>query len=290
MCIIVIKHEGNTLTKETVETCFHNNNDGAGFMYFDEERKAVVGDKGYMTVDRLWEGLKRKGWIDAEDRITAERGLVMHFRLGTHGSNTAPLTHPFPISSSEADLRLLNWEAEWGVAHNGVIGGMVDYNSKKNISDTMVFVKDYLADDRVLESLDHGPCVKLMFMGMRSSNKFAFLNSEGQLILIGLFYKGQDGNVYSNSTFQQKVVRYNTYGWGRTREPATTTPQTQYPTPAVPYPNKLVPSDGKLLDSCGSISTSCAECRDYQYYPYQAAVHRHYCFKERGYLLNLIKG
>lgn len=275
MCIIVVKHEGSILAKETLETCFHNNNDGAGFMWLDEDKQAVVGDKGYMSFKDLWRGLERKGWINSEGDVHAERGIVLHFRLGTHGTTTAPLTHPFPISAEENDLRLLNWESDWGMVHNGVISGMIDYNNKKNISDTMIFVRDYLADEKVLSVLDHGPCVRLMFMGMRASNRFVFLNSKGELILVGNFVRGQDGNIYSNSSFQQKVQRYNTYRMNGSRiNPAA-------------YGTKLYPSDGKLVASCPKPGP-CSDCQQYTFYPQgTVASSKHWCDHFRGYLYTL---
>lgn len=278
MCIIVVKHEGSTLAKETLENCFHNNDDGAGFMYFDEDRRTVVGDKGYMTFHALWKALNDKGWIDSEDRVHADRGIILHFRLGTHGTKTAPLTHPFPISAQVNDLRALNWTADWGIVHNGVISSVVDWNSKENLSDTMIFIRDYLADEKVLSMLEHGPCVKLMFLGVRSSNKFAFLNSTGALILIGNFVKGQDGNIYSNSSFQEKVQKYSTYAWHGSPSYHTSD---KSPTAA------LMVSSGKVIEEC-TFDGPCATCDNYKFYAGASPPRfKHYCSSLARYLFTL---
>ena len=193
MCIIIVKPEGNTLTKDTLETCFINNDDGAGFMWFDDDKGVVVGDKGYMTFPALWTGLQRKGFTDG-DVLTPERGVVLHCRIATHGSVQPALTHPFPVSDEEGLLRSLNWEYGWGLVHNGVISGVSDWNNKQE-SDTYAFVKNYLADEKVLRLINHEPFVKLMTFSLRTSNKFAIFTPEGDLVLIGNFLKGQDGNI-----------------------------------------------------------------------------------------------
>jgi hypothetical protein len=33
MCIAILKPEGEILTKDTLKTCFNNNQDGSGFMF-----------------------------------------------------------------------------------------------------------------------------------------------------------------------------------------------------------------------------------------------------------------
>jgi len=279
MCIIIVKPEGNTLTKKTLENCFTNNDDGAGFMWYDKEREIVVGDKGYMSFQHLWMGLERKGFV-TDEAVNAKRGVVIHCRIATHGGVQAPLTHPFPITANDTSLRLLNWEYGWGLAHNGTITGVTEWNSKTD-SDTLAFVREYLADESILNMLDHEPFVKFFTFSLKASNKFAILTPVGNLILIGNFIKGQDGNIYSNSSFQEKVVRYQTNNWGRGRVWDVKT-QTYIDPPKT---ERLTPEMGKLLLDCTLEAVNCATCARYAYYPSSVVGNNHWCVLHRKYLL-----
>jgi len=268
MCVIIVKPKGNTLAKETLDICFHNNDDGGGFMYYDPASAQVIGDKGYMTFHSFWNGLQKKGFADDKE-VTAEHGMILHCRIASHGTITASMTHPFPISAHLNDLKRLNWEAECGVAHNGTISGVSDWKDKTK-SDTMAFVMEYLADRTVIDMLKHPGCAKLFTFSWKSSNKFAILTNQNELILIGNFVKGQDGNLYSNSTFQAKTPKYtygNGWNWSGSHSSQTVINGS---TP------KLVPAQGKPAD-CTVVTASCAICTFYKFYPNSASKYAHYC-------------
>jgi len=281
MCIIIVKPKGNELKKETLEICFTNNDDGAGFMWYDDEKHLVIGDKGYMTFERLWTGLKSKGFVE-DEAISPERGVVLHCRIATHGGIQPALTHPFPITSEEALLRSLNWEYKWGLVHNGVISGVSDWNNKQE-SDTFAFVKAYLADEKVLRLINHEPFVKILTFNLRASNKFAIFTPEGDLVLIGNFLRGLDGNIYSNSSFQQKLYRYSVNRWGGGYKDYT-------------YPSshgvsiKLTESVGKLLTECHTAAKSCAECQSYIFTATAPIATAHYCSLHKKYLSRTTHG
>jgi hypothetical protein len=273
MCIIIVKPKGNELTKETLEICFDNNDDGAGFMWFDSDRGLVVGDKGYMKFAALWAGLERKGFTEG-DVLTKERGVVLHCRIATHGSVQPALTHPFPLTEEEPLLRSLNWEYEWGMVHNGTIPGVSDWNNK-NESDTFAFVRDYLSDEKVLSLINHEPFVNILTFNLKASNKFAIFTPDGDLVLIGSFVKGQDGNIYSNSSFQQKITRYSVNRWGY---------QGYNVGARGPVTYRLTKSVGKLLTECTTQDEDCASCECYVYTSTAPIATAHYCSIYKTYL------
>jgi len=128
MCIIVSKEKGHKIPdKAILENCFDNNSDGAGYMYNDN--KHVFIRKGFMTFKNFWNDLlKIKNTIDIE-----KIDMVFHFRIGTQGGNT-----------NKNKLRQKMVVTDIGVMHNGIID-LCTYAKKKNLSDTQIFIKDYLS-------------------------------------------------------------------------------------------------------------------------------------------------
>ncbi|MBI4127827.1 MAG: hypothetical protein HY459_02020 [Parcubacteria group bacterium] len=136
MCIIVLKREesGPITPKqwEWLHHCWDNNHDGAGFMFREDEVVRVV--KGLMTWERFEERVKEL-WRDGP-------GLtVFHFRTATHGKVSPANTHPFPISKDNKILGSVDVLCDGALVHNGVLPIPLD----KEHSDTMLFVRDYLA-------------------------------------------------------------------------------------------------------------------------------------------------
>ena len=143
MCIIVAKPIGIQMpTIHTLEKCFDNNPDGAGIMLASKGK--VWGFKGLMAFKDFTDKLRvlenRFGNLD-------KLAVVMHFRIGTHGSNVPANTHPFPLKGSYEELRALEWVDEHGMAHNGIISALSYHKDIKaeNVSDTMVFIKRVIA-------------------------------------------------------------------------------------------------------------------------------------------------
>ena len=100
MCIILHKPSNIQLPNiSTLETCFQNNSDGAGFMY--QHDNSVYIQKGFMTFKSL---------ITALDQLQQKiniinTNLMIHFRLASHGHITSGNTHPFPITNNLKKLR-----------------------------------------------------------------------------------------------------------------------------------------------------------------------------------------
>ena len=79
MCVICVKPT-NTLfpSKETLQNCFYNNNDGAGFMYTFQDKVHI--QKGLMTFESFWNCLEQ-----ARQKTGDNVPYVMHFRISTQG-------------------------------------------------------------------------------------------------------------------------------------------------------------------------------------------------------------
>lgn len=205
MCIIVAKPMGQKMPgKNTIETCFQNNPDGAGIML--AYKGQVFGFKGLMTLeafrDKLHQLEKRFGNLK-------NFAVVMHFRITTHGGTRPENTHPFPLKTSYPALRDLEWVAEQGIAHNGIID-CTSYHADikaENVSDTMVFIKNVAAPiaKHVDIATNKGVAKALQ---VAAGSRLAFLNGQGKLMVVGDFTQ-EDGIYYSNSTYKEARVKYN---------------------------------------------------------------------------------
>ena len=207
MCIIVAKPSGAKMPSNTIiSNCFANNPDGAGIMY--NVGGKVHGIKGLMTLDAFEATLKK---IEKQYGKLTMMNVVMHFRIGTHGSNIAANTHPFPVSSSYKRLRELEWESGLGMAHNGIIDATCYHGDikKENVSDTMVFIKrivhpisvitDIMGSKKILEAIQ-----------LSSGSKLTFLDGNGNLKVLGNF-TFDDGVYYSNDSY--KAIKLKTVTW-----------------------------------------------------------------------------
>ena len=99
MCIAIYKPENIEIPKETLETCFENNPDGAGYMFAEDKKLHVR--KGFFDMDKFWNSYKRN----------KNKQAVIHFRIKTHGKITKSNCHPFNIHNGLAFV------------HNGIITG-----------------------------------------------------------------------------------------------------------------------------------------------------------------------
>lgn len=205
MCIIVAKPMGVKMpSKNIIETCFENNPDGAGIML--AYKGQVYGFKGLMTLeafnDKLHQLEKRFGSLN-------KLSVVMHFRITTHGGTVPENTHPFPLKDNYPALRDLEWVAEQGMAHNGIIS-CTSYHSDINlekVSDTMVFIKRVVAPiaKHVVIASNKGIAKALQ---VAANSKLAFLNGQGRCIVAGDFTQ-DEGIYYSNTSYKEVRVKYN---------------------------------------------------------------------------------
>jgi REP element-mobilizing transposase RayT len=149
MCIAVYKPYGTpAVSKDILHNCFDNNDDGAGYAWWDKKEKTWHVRKGFLTFDAFWKSFGKR-------KFGKKSKYVAHFRIGTSGIKGGPTcTHPFPVSKEPDKLEALSYKSKFITMHNGVVGA-----GDGNLSDTMVAVRDHTsvlwqyADDDRVESL-----------------------------------------------------------------------------------------------------------------------------------------
>ena len=205
MCIIAIKQAGIKMpATTTIENMWHNNKDGAGFMYTKDGNVHI--EKGFMTLKDLKAGLKRlEKTIDV-----VNTPIILHFRITTHGGTSPGNCHPFPISEKLPLLQMTKCKAPLAVAHNGIIDIKP---SQKDISDTMEYIITQLAPlYQLKKDFYRQPAgKKLIYNFIRS--KMAFLDAAGRIETIGDFITGKDGILYSNTSYKARTIYYNWDIW-----------------------------------------------------------------------------
>jgi predicted glutamine amidotransferase len=194
MCVICIKPENVKMPpKERLESMFAANADGCGFM-FSRKGKVII-RKGFMKLKHFEKALK-------QEKVTDKDVLIMHFRIATAGSINPKNTHPFPISDNMNELRALRTEAELGLAHNGILS--LEHDKHHDLSDTMTFIRDVLAEPTVIKNL-FNPAVWYLIEETIGSSKMVILDKENKFHLLGEWSKDgvtKDGCYYSNLNFK----------------------------------------------------------------------------------------
>jgi hypothetical protein len=135
MCIAVYKpYESPPIKKRIFKNCWDNNDDGAGYAWWDAEAKIWHLRKGFMTWKAWWKSFNSHQFKD-------DSKYIAHFRVGTSGVKNGPTcTHPFPVSKEPKHLEATAIDTYSVAMHNGVVG-----QGEGNLSDTMVYVRDYAA-------------------------------------------------------------------------------------------------------------------------------------------------
>lgn len=170
MCIICFKDSGNDMpSRETLRTCFQTNSDGAGFMF--ARNGAVHIAKGFMKFKHLYRAIK------AHDFKKDEK-VIIHFRWATHGATSAAQTHPFPVSVREEDLRRVSTATHLALAHNGIFPLAAD----RDLSDTMVFIRDYFAE---FQNHLHDTVIREVIEDFCASSKVITLDAAGNVDFFG---------------------------------------------------------------------------------------------------------
>lgn len=205
MCIIAIKPAGIKMpATETIENMWHNNPDGAGFMYAKDGNVCI--EKGFMSLKSLKAALKRlEKTIDV-----VNTPIVLHCRITTHGKTSPGNTHPFPVSEKLPVLQLTKCKAPLAVAHNGIIDIKP---SRKDISDTMEYIINQLAPLYQLRKdfYKNKAGKKLIYNAIKS--KMVFLDGTGRIETVGDFIAGEDGMLYSNTSYKARTIYYKWDIW-----------------------------------------------------------------------------
>lgn len=204
MCVICVKPTDTLFpSKETLQNCFINNDDGAGFMYTFQDKVHI--QKGLMTFESFWNCLEQ-----ARQKTGDNVPYVMHFRISTQGHHKE-CTHPFPLSSKMENLKKLKGTCSIGVAHNGVI--RLTSDGAKDYSDTMKFITDYLycIVDGDKQWYKNNNKLKLVER-LTENNRLAILDANGHIVTIGKgWIKDKDGCMYSNNSYSYKKQIITSY-------------------------------------------------------------------------------
>ena len=127
MCIAIYSLAGNPVPdEETLETCFFNNSDGAGFAFNTDNGKVQI-VKGFMDFKSFIAAFRKYD----KKYCFKDRGVLIHFRIATHGGTSKQTCHPFPISAKEKDLAKTEFTSDYAVIHNGIINLCTDEAEKK---------------------------------------------------------------------------------------------------------------------------------------------------------------
>lgn len=206
MCIAIYKLCGNELpTKEKLQNCFRSNPDGAGFSY--SYKNTVYTYKGYFNFDKFYSKL-----MDCDKKYNLkEQGVLIHFRIATHGLTNASNCHPFALTSNERKLTASFTKSCYSVIHDGICTCTNSTTKKEPLSDTARFVRDYLSKIATYKDWFHNPHT-IKVIEQLIDSKMAILHSNGEIIATSGFHKADDGNYYSNHSY--KDTYYGFYGCG----------------------------------------------------------------------------
>jgi hypothetical protein len=195
MCIIVYKAKGIKMPSyKTIDNCFDNNPDGAGFSYSDGI--TVHARKGYMNIVDFYTDLTAIPDIENKD-------VAMHFRIATHGGVTRGLTHPFPFTNNPKNMTRLEFTSDLAVMHNGIF----QVKTKHGLSDTCMFIMKVLhpcGRKRILDDEDLQARLSKEIIGSR----ILIMGVENTVLLGKWTDIDTDGVVYSNTTYKYSYYRY----------------------------------------------------------------------------------
>ena len=203
MCIAIYSPIGNPVPTEAIfKNCFTNNPDGAGFAFNIDGHVQIV--KGLMTFDKFLQTFNeyagKYGFTD--------RGVLIHFRITTHGGTQPSCCHPFPLSDNPKMLKKTECTTNFAVVHNGIIT-LTSYEAtaSKGMSDTMIFVRDYMSKIATNKGWFKNPNNWELIESLAGS-KIACLNGAGQIECTSGFHQGVDGNFYSNTSYSDYYYSY----------------------------------------------------------------------------------
>lgn len=213
MCIIINKIRGlEKPSKETLKNCWDSNPDGAGVMW-NEEGKVHI-RKGFMDFDSFYK-------FTETIQNPTEKGIVYHFRITSHGGTSQQNTHPFPLAATYEELRTLDVLTDIGFCHNGIISETSNHRDifALKVSDTMVFIKDYIVPILALSERELNETV-MMLINTIGRSKFSFLTPDGEIKTLGHFVEDEVTKLtFSNSTYKKidyaQYAGYTVYGAGR---------------------------------------------------------------------------
>ena len=192
MCIIMVKEKGVKFPEKKVfENMWENNPHGAGI---------ALAMNGQVHIEKGF--LNKKAFIDALEMMRGYEeniGLMIHFRIATHGGINSECTHPFPISRDISVLQALEVKTNLAIAHNGIINIPTP---REKVSDTMEYISNVLTmmRDKNPDFYKNKKSLKRIEKGINDS-RMAFLDSNGDIYRVGK-WEEENGIYYSNYTYE----------------------------------------------------------------------------------------
>ena len=192
MCIIAVKPKGQTISKETLQTCWDNNSHGAGMMYVLNGKIHVI--KELKSFKKFYNEFKF-----ISDNL--DLNIVLHFRIATSGGINDRNIHPFKISDNAF------------FCHNGILDIDVPKDSKDN--DTRIF-NNLILKQLPIDFYNNPAILQLIEMSIGYNNKFVILDKEGDYhILNEDAGQWSDGCWFSNGTFNSYRYTNKNSKWDR---------------------------------------------------------------------------
>ena len=201
MCVICVKEKGVAMpTTDNLKDMWIHNPDGAGFMYARNGKVFIR--KGFMKFQDLFDAIKASN-------LTINDPVVFHFRISTQAGICKEMTHPFALSNRLEDMKELDVLTNIGIAHNGIIA-LTSNPMEKEYSDTAIFIARYLT--RIIRKNDdiNDEIIKDIIYNLAKS-KFAIMNKNGDISMIGNFTRKPDGLYYSNLLHEISYHNYSYY-------------------------------------------------------------------------------
>lgn len=178
MCIAIL-NTANLIDKNTLKTCWNNNNDGAGLLYPERNKVHVFKElKSFKVFYREY--------VSVRNRLP-EANILIHFRISTHGKVNETNCHPFLVNE------------KLGFIHNGIINSE-HLPISPDFSDTYLFNQiilkklpaNFIDSEAVLSLLEkYIGYSKIIFLD--SKNNWQILNENSGI------WNGE--NWYSNSSY-----------------------------------------------------------------------------------------
>jgi predicted glutamine amidotransferase len=194
---------------------FDYNSDGAGIAYVLNQRVYV--EKGFMEYKDFYRALAgiekrlRKAGTDS-----TQVPMAFHFRIGTHGPNSAPLTHPFPVTTKSKYFDALDYTTDIMMMHNGIITSVTPNN---NVSDTVQYIRDIVypmyRNDR---KFFNNPHMEQILDNTIAGSRLLFLDKDGDFKTIGSWNTSTQapGVMFSNLNHEYSYSAYGAYYGNRT--------------------------------------------------------------------------
>ena len=200
MCIAIVKPKGVDFpNQKTLQCCFKNNPDGAGFAYNRNGYNYIY--KGFFTYDDFWDQI-------VKCNLTKDDIVLIHFRITSNGFTKAETCHPFPITDKMNHLRSLHIKTKDNIViHNGTFKSLVGNN--KDVTDTMTFCIE-MSNLKKIRNFD------LLNLEL-DENRLAILNNDGEfhlfgdwLNVLGVYYSNKRYNIWNKKT--KLINNKNVYG------------------------------------------------------------------------------